>query len=430
MDVTPGYYDFERREVTAFLPENAERILEVGCGTGATLAYLKSAGLCRWVGGVEPAHAPGAIARRHLDGFWAIDIESELPTIGLGSLDAVLCLDVLEHLRDPWSAVRRLAPLLRPGGVLIASIPNLRYYKVVLPLLLRGEFRYAEGGILDRTHLRFFVERTARELIQQGGLVVDRVEPLGLKPRTAKWFLNALSGRRLTGLYARQYLLRGVRLDPAAASSDRSQSMHRRFQHPRLVIASHNGGKVREIADLLQAFAVEVVAAGALGLPVPEETGDSFAANARLKALAAAKATGLPALADDSGLCAEAIGGEPGIFTADWAGPERDFAMAMRRLEQALAGKTDRRAHFVSALALAWPDGHVETFEGEVHGQLVWPPRGEKGFGYDPMFVPEGETLTYGEVDQGWKHRTSHRGRAFERLVDGCFGGCFGPAPP
>jgi XTP/dITP diphosphohydrolase len=198
--------------------------------------------------------------------------------------------------------------------------------------------------------------------------------------------------------------------------------MVRRFDAAKLVIASHNAGKVVEIADLLKAFPVEVVSVGALGLPVPDETGTTFAANATLKALAAARATALPALADDSGLCAHAIGGEPGIHTADWAGPERDFSKAMRLLETRLQGKTDRGAHFVSALALAWPDGHVEVFEGEVQGHLVWPPRGEKGFGYDPMFVPAGETRTYGEVDQAWKHRTSHRGRAFERLVAQCFG--------
>ena len=198
--------------------------------------------------------------------------------------------------------------------------------------------------------------------------------------------------------------------------------MPRRFDSPKLVIASHNAGKIREIADLLRDVPVEVVSVAALGLPVPDETGDSFAANATLKALAAARATRLPALADDSGICAAAIGGRPGIHTADWAGPERDFTKAMRRLETALAGKTDRRAHFVSALALAWPDDHVEVFEGEVHGGLVWPPRGQKGFGYDPMFVPEGESRTYGEVDQDWKHRTSHRGRAFAKLVAGCFG--------
>jgi XTP/dITP diphosphohydrolase len=200
--------------------------------------------------------------------------------------------------------------------------------------------------------------------------------------------------------------------------------MARRFDAARLVIASHNQGKVTEIADLLKPFPVQVVSVGELGLPVPEETGTSFAENATLKALAAATATGLPALADDSGLCAHAIGGEPGIRTADWAGPERDFSMAMRRLEAALQGKPDRSAHFVSALALAWPDGHVEVFEGEVQGHLVWPPRGDKGFGYDPMFVPAGETRTYGEVDQAWKHRTSHRGKAFEMLVAQCF------APP
>ena len=414
-----GYYDFERREVAPLVPAGAERILEIGCGTGRTLAYLKNAGLCRWAAGVEPAAAPAAEAEARVDCLWRLDIEAELPPIQPDSLDVILCLDVLEHLKDPWTTLGRLVRLIRPGGALIASLPNLRHYKVVLPLLLRGEFRYADGGILDRTHLRFFVETTARELLESAGLAVDRLEPIGIKPRTLKAMLNRIAGGRLTGLYARQYLLRGIR--PPQPRTLSAASMPRRFDSPKLVIASHNAGKVREIADLLSAYPLEVVSVAALGLPVPEETGYSFSANATLKALAAARATGLPALADDSGLCAHAIGGRPGIHTAEWAGPERDFGLAMRRLESALAGQADRSAHFVSALALAWPDGHVEVYEGEVHGQLVWPPRGERGFGYDPMFVPEGETRTYGEVDQGWKHRTSHRGRAFEKLVRGSF---------
>jgi XTP/dITP diphosphohydrolase len=197
--------------------------------------------------------------------------------------------------------------------------------------------------------------------------------------------------------------------------------MTRRFAGGDLVIASHNPGKVREIDELLRPFRVRVQSAGALGLPEPEETGTTFEANAALKALAAAKGSGRPALADDSGLCVVALGGEPGIYSARWAGPTKDFALAMRKVETALAGKSDRRAFFVAALSLAWPDGHVEIFRGEVHGSLVWPPRGTKGFGYDPMFLPEGGTLTFGEMEPQAKHAISHRAVAFRKLIDACF---------
>jgi SAM-dependent methyltransferase len=187
-------------------------VLEVGCGTGATLRHLKSLGLAAWAAGIEPAPAAAALAAPRLEAFWAEDVERWTPPIEPGSLDAVLCLDVLEHLVDPWAAVARLAPLLRPGGALIASLPNLRHYKVSLPLLLRGEFRYdAAGGILDRTHLRFFVEATARELVAGGGLAVDAVVPLGIKPRTPKGLLVRASFGRLAGLFARQFLVRGRR---------------------------------------------------------------------------------------------------------------------------------------------------------------------------------------------------------------------------
>ena len=166
----------------------------------------------------------------------------------------------------------------------------------------------------------------------------------------------------------------------------------------RLVIASHNPGKVREIAELLEGHGLEVVSAKALDLPEPDETGTTFVANAELKARAAADLSGLPALADDSGLCVEALGGDPGIFSARWAGESKDFNEAMRRIEDNLARLDDapRDAHFVCALALAWPDGHVEWFEGRVDGTLVWPPRGDKGFGYDPMFLPDGARETFG----------------------------------
>lgn len=198
--------------------------------------------------------------------------------------------------------------------------------------------------------------------------------------------------------------------------------MPRRFAGDRLVIASHNPGKVEEIAALLTPFAIEVVSAGDLGLPEPEETGDSFEANAALKATAAAEATGLPALADDSGLVVPALDGAPGIFSARWAGPAKDFGVAMTRVQRELGGR-DRAAAFVAVLALAWPDNHTELFRGEVAGRLVWPPRGERGFGYDPMFVPEGCSLTFGEMEPAEKHRISHRARAFAKLVAGCFAG-------
>jgi len=194
----------------------------------------------------------------------------------------------------------------------------------------------------------------------------------------------------------------------------------RRFSGGRLVLATHNKGKLAEIADLMRPLGVEVVGAGTLGLPEPEETGASFEANAILKAEAAALASGLPALADDSGLVVPALGGEPGIYSARWAGPARDFSVAMAEVERRLAGKTDRRAHFVAVLALAWPDAHVEVFRGEVQGTLIWPPRGGKGFGYDPMFLPEGESLTFGEMEPERKHHMSHRARAFAKLVAAC----------
>ena len=197
----------------------------------------------------------------------------------------------------------------------------------------------------------------------------------------------------------------------------------RRFTGGRLVIASHNQGKVREIADLLAPFGAEVVSAGELGLDEPEETGLTFVANAELKARAAAEASGHPALSDDSGLVVPALGGAPGIHSARWGGEGRDFGLAMRRVEEALTGKTDRRAHFVCALSLCWPDGECATFEGIVHGTLVWPPRGERGFGYDPIFVANGHTLTFGEMEPDAKHAISHRADAFRKLVEACFAG-------
>ncbi|MFA5963203.1 MAG: RdgB/HAM1 family non-canonical purine NTP pyrophosphatase [Sphingomonas sp.] len=193
----------------------------------------------------------------------------------------------------------------------------------------------------------------------------------------------------------------------------------RKLAPGKLVIASHNAGKVREIRALLGPYGIEPVSAADLDLPEPEETGTTFVANAELKAMQAADLSGLPALADDSGLCVEALGGDPGIFSARWAGPDKDFGLAMRLVEDNLAAIDDapRDAHFVCALALAWPDGHVEWFEGRVDGTLVWPPRGDHGFGYDPMFLPDGETLTFGEMTAEAKTPLTHRAAAFRQLV-------------
>lgn len=197
--------------------------------------------------------------------------------------------------------------------------------------------------------------------------------------------------------------------------------MARKFTGGALIIASHNLGKVREIAALLAPFGAAVTSAGERGLAEPEETGATFIDNAILKAKAAADATGVPALADDSGLGADALGGAPGIYSARWAGPEKDFGAAMEKLQIELGASQNRGAAFVSALALAWPDGHVECVEGRVQGALVWPPRGENGFGYDPMFVPDGGALSFGEMDADAKETVCHRTLAFEKLVALCF---------
>lgn len=197
---------------------------------------------------------------------------------------------------------------------------------------------------------------------------------------------------------------------------------HRVFAGERLVVASHNRGKVREIAALVGPFGVATLSARELGLPEPEETGKTFAENALIKAHAAAGPTNLPALGDDSGLAVEALNGAPGIYSARWAGPGRDFAGAMRKIEAMLAdrratGARDRRASFICALALAWPDGHAEVFEASVAGRLVYPWRGRQGFGYDPMFQPEGHAQTFAEMAPEEKHRISHRARAFAKLM-------------
>lgn len=197
--------------------------------------------------------------------------------------------------------------------------------------------------------------------------------------------------------------------------------MPRRFESSSLVIATHNAGKVKEIAELLGDRVETITAAGALGLPEPDETGATFAENAKIKALAAALASGQPALADDSGLSVAALEGAPGIYSARWAGENKDFEAAMRKVEAALGNAEDRSAAFICALCLAWPDGHTEVFEGMVEGRLEFPPRGTRGFGYDPIFVPRGYPVTFAEMSPPEKQGISHRARAFQLLIKGCF---------
>ncbi|MDG2203887.1 MAG: RdgB/HAM1 family non-canonical purine NTP pyrophosphatase [Alphaproteobacteria bacterium] len=196
--------------------------------------------------------------------------------------------------------------------------------------------------------------------------------------------------------------------------------MARLFNEPELIIATHNPGKLREIAQLFEPFGVQALSAGELGLPEPMEDGLTFIANAEVKARAAVEGSDKPAVSDDSGLVVPALGGDPGIYSARWAGPGKNFNVAMKRVQDELGNK-DRRAYFVAALALAWPDGHIEMFEGTVHGTLVWPPRGDLGFGYDPMFQPNGYDITFGEFEPSAKHAISHRADAFNQLVAACF---------
>jgi len=200
--------------------------------------------------------------------------------------------------------------------------------------------------------------------------------------------------------------------------------MRRRFNSDKLVIATHNAGKAREISELLEPYVAQFHTAGELDLNEPEETEATFIGNAELKALAAARASGMPALADDSGLAVNALGGDPGIYSARWAEKEdgsRDFSYAMERVKQALSGQADHSAYFVCVLTLAWPDGHVESFEGRVNGVLEFPPRGDQGFGYDPIFVPDGYDITFAEMEPAKKHDMSHRADAFKQLVAACF---------
>ncbi len=221
---------------------------------------------------------------------------------------------------------------------------------------------------------------------------------------------------------------------PAALHSAERKTPHHRRLAGRVVIATHNPGKLDEMRDLLAPYGVDAVSAGDLGLAEPDETGTTFAENARLKAVAAAAASGMPAFADDSGLAVDALSGEPGIYSARWAGPTKDFTAAMQEVDKQLreldATTPDaRRAHFVSALSVAWPDGHTENFEARADGTLVWPPRGTRGFGYDPMFLPDGFDRTFGEMESVEKHGLpprgrglSHRARAFVKLAEACLG--------
>lgn len=187
----------------------------------------------------------------------------------------------------------------------------------------------------------------------------------------------------------------------------------------KLVLASHNAGKLAEFSTLLADFGVTVLSAGDLNLPEPEETATTFAGNAAIKALAAARATGLPALADDSGLCVSALGGAPGIYSARWAGPDKDFLAAMARIEDGI-GSDERDAWFICVLCLAYPDGTTHSFEGRVDGSITWPPRGEKGHGYDPIFTPTGESRTFAEMEEAEKNAISHRARAFQAFKQAC----------
>ncbi|MBI1239177.1 MAG: methyltransferase domain-containing protein [Alphaproteobacteria bacterium] len=210
-----AYYGTPRREILPLLPTPVERALEIGCGTGATLHLLREQGLVRWAGGIEIVPEAASRAEAVCDAVWALDIEKELPPIEAGSLDLILALDVLEHLVDPWGTVDRLVPLLRPGGTMIASIPNVRNYRVSWPLLFSGSFDYdPAGGLLDKTHLRFFVRRTAVALMSRAGMSVESVTVTGIKPGKLKWWLIKLSGGLLTDLYALQFLIRSARTAP------------------------------------------------------------------------------------------------------------------------------------------------------------------------------------------------------------------------
>lgn len=199
--------------------------------------------------------------------------------------------------------------------------------------------------------------------------------------------------------------------------------MTRKFDGDELIFATHNKGKLAEVREILKGFPFTLSSTADFDLPEPEETGTTFLQNATIKALEIARATGKPAIADDSGLCVHALGGDPGVYSADWAFTDdggRDFDMAMDKVIAALGDAADRSAHFVSCLVLAWPDGHVESVEGYVHGTIVWPKRGAGGHGYDPIFMPEGFDKTFGELSAEVKNKISHRAQSFEMMIEKC----------
>lgn len=214
-----GYYDNVRADILPLLDVGAERILEIGCGSGATLAYLKEQGLCQWVGGVEPVAAAARIARQRTDFFLEGHIETLSLALPPGSIDVILCLDVLEHLVDPWSVLQKLYPFLKPGGALIASIPNIRFYKILVDLVFRGKFEYADAGILDRTHLRFFTRASAVSLIESCGLRIETIRGTGLESGKGRTRANRLTFGLLEDIYVLQYLLRGRKPEPSRMAS-------------------------------------------------------------------------------------------------------------------------------------------------------------------------------------------------------------------
>lgn len=198
--------------------------------------------------------------------------------------------------------------------------------------------------------------------------------------------------------------------------------IYRKIEHgSKLVIATHNTGKAKEISSLLSPFQIQTYSAKELNLPEPEETGSSFYENAKIKAMAAALQSGLPSLADDSGFCINALNGDPGIYSARWAGPNKDYAMAMQTMHEKLEGFQDRSCYFVSVLCLAFPDGFTCEFEGKINGEFIWPARGENGHGYDPIFQPDGFSVTFAEMTEAEKNKISHRGLAFQQFIKHCF---------
>jgi len=323
---------------------------------------------------------------------------------------------------ERYVAAAAAAPILvarrdgRPIGFALARRTSLAAAEIHVIAVLPGEHGKGVGSAL--------VERLERDLVAEG------VEFLTVKTLDASVEYAPYAATRT---FYQAMGFRPLETFPTLWSPGnpclymaKTLRPHRHFEGSRLVIATHNPGKLREIADLLGPVGIAAESAGALGLPEPEEIGTSFRENAELKARAAAAGSAVPALADDSGLAVDALGGAPGIYSARWAGPQKDFAAAMARVEcelQAVGATAPERrgARFVCALTLAWPDGHSETFEGRVDGTLADAPRGARGFGYDPIFIPAGEDITFGEMEPAKKHRMSHRADAFRQLIRGCF---------